>query len=180
MLATRAIDRGVTSRAEAFSALTDRHLDGAYRLAAVILGDALEGEDAVHDAAVVAWSSFGQLRDEARFDAWFGRIVINQCRDRLRARRRRPTVGLVGLVGQPANGSVPDPSGPFAARDALERAFAVLEPDEQIVVALRFWRDLTVDQIAERVSIPSGTVKSRLHHALGRLRTAIRVEEDER
>ena len=118
-----------------------------------------------------------QLRDEARFDAWFGRIVINQCRDRLRARRRRPTVAW---RARPTSGSVPDPSGPLAFRDALERAFAVLEPDEQIVVALRFWRDLTVDQIAERVGIPSATVKSRLHHALGRLRTAIRVEEDER
>jgi len=175
MLATRTIDRSVTSRAEAFSALTDCHLDGAYRMAAVILASQLEAEDAVHDAAVIAWQSFGQLRDPARFEAWFGRIVVNQCRDRLRARRRRP-VGW--LAADPPDRLIPDASEPLAARNALGRALAVLEPDELTVVALRFWRDFTLDQIAERVGIPVGTVKSRLHHALGRLRTAIQVEED--
>ncbi len=176
MLATRTIPRPVTSRAEAFSALTDRHLDGAYRLAAVVLDDALEAEDAVHDAAIAAWRSFPQLRDPARFDAWFSRIVVNQCRDRLRARRRRPVVALITGRDHGQDG-MPDPSERVATRDALGRAFSVLDPEEQIVVAMRFGRDLTVDDIAERMGIPSGTVKSRLHHSLGRLRTALAIAE---
>ena len=65
----------------------------------------------------------------------------------------------------------------LASRDSIGRGFAVLEPDEQIVLVLRFWRDLTVDAIAEQTGIPSGTVKSRLNHALGRLRTALAIDE---
>jgi RNA polymerase sigma-70 factor (ECF subfamily) len=178
MLATRAIDRAVTDPAGTFSALTDRHLDGAYRLAAVILGDALEAEDAVHDAAIAAWRAFPQLRDVDRFDAWFTRIVVNTCRDRLRARRRRPVVDLGAAVAARAlDPASADTIHGLADRDALARAFAVLDPDETVVVVLRYWRDLSVDDIADRLSIPPGTVKSRLHHALGRLRTALQVAE---
>jgi RNA polymerase sigma-70 factor (ECF subfamily) len=56
----------------------------------------------------------------------------------------------------------------------------VLDPDERIVVVLRFWLDLTVEAIAERTGTPGGTVKSRLHKALGRLRTALTIAENDR
>src|SRR4029079_17524153 len=78
-----------------FARLLDRSLDRQYRLATAILGDPIEAEDAVHDAALVAWRGFGKLRDVDRFDAWFGRILVNGCRDRLRARRRRPIIGAL-------------------------------------------------------------------------------------
>lgn len=168
----------VTSRRDAFAALMERQLDAAYRLAAVILGDAGEAEDAVHDAAVSAWRSRELLRDEARFEAWFTRIVVNVCRDRLRSRSRHRVVELPADFAERAEthgrAEVLDA---LATRDAIGRSFAVLEPDERIVLVLRFWRDLSVDAIAERTGIPSGTVKSRLHHALGRLRTALAIDE---
>ena len=181
MLATAVRDRLVTDATEEFGALIERHLDGAYRLATVIIGDAMEAEDAVHDAAIAAWRGWSTLRDPDRFEAWFSRIVVNACRDRLRSRRRRPIVELtpdrigeaVGLARQNGIESV-------ASRDALARAFAVLDPDERIDIVLRFWRDLTIDGIAERTGTPSGTVKSRLHHALGRLRTALTIAEKDR
>ena len=62
-----------------------------------------------------------------------------------------------------------DAAGTTEDRDELERALARLSPDQRVVVALRFYRDWTVDDIAERLAIPPGTVKSRLHHALARL-----------
>jgi RNA polymerase sigma-70 factor (ECF subfamily) len=181
MLATGVRERLVTASADEFGALTERHLDGAYRLATVILGDAMEAEDAVHDAAIAAWRGWSSLRDADRFEAWFGRIVVNACRDRLRARRRRPIVELTpGQIGDVVELVRPDGIESIEARDALARVFAVLDPDEQIVIALRFWRDLTVDDIGERIGVPSGTVKSRLHHALGRLRTALTIAENDR
>jgi len=181
MLATGVRDRLVTRSADEFSALTERHLDSAYRLATVILGDAMEAEDAVHDAAISAWRGWSGLRDPDRFDAWFGRILVNACRDRLRSRRRRPVVELTPERIGGADGLVlTDGIESIAARDALARAFAVLDADERIVVVLRFWLDLTVEAIAERTGTPSGTVKSRLHHALGRLRTALTIAENDR
>jgi DNA-directed RNA polymerase specialized sigma24 family protein len=135
---------------DAFEALSDRCLDDSYRLASVILRDPVEAEDVVHDAVLLGWRKFGSLRDPARFDAWFGRIVLNLCRDRLRVGRR----------GQ--------------VREArLGAAFPKLDPDLQLVVALRFYRDLPLDDIAELLGIPLGTVKSRLHTGLKRLRAEL-------
>jgi RNA polymerase sigma-70 factor (ECF subfamily) len=58
-------------------------------------------------------------------------------------------------------------------REAIGGALATLSADHQIVVALRFYRDLTVEQIATRLGVPPGTVQSRLHYALKRLRAAL-------
>jgi len=156
---------------DAFEAMSDRCLDDSYRLASVVLRDPVEAEDIVHDAVLLGWRKFGTLRDPARFDAWFGRIVLNLCRDRLRARRRghaRETqLGAVLELGRR------DEYGSVAERDVLAAAFPKLDPDLQLVVALRFYRDLPLDDIAELLGIPLGTVKSRLHTGLKRLRTEL-------
>jgi len=165
--------RVVDERADAFRRLVDRSLDASYRLAAVILNDRVEAEDAVHDAAVAAWRAFDSLRDPDRFDAWFRRILVNGCRDRLRARARHRVVDVGRELGEADHPRVGDASEATAARDALGRALASLDADHQVVVALRFHADLTVPAITEALGIPEGTVKSRLHSALGRLRTAM-------
>ncbi|HEY5434363.1 MAG TPA: sigma-70 family RNA polymerase sigma factor [Candidatus Limnocylindrales bacterium] len=165
--------RVIDSRAAIFRRLVDRNLDGAYRLAAVILGDRVEAEDAVHDAAVAAWRGFEDLRDPDRFDAWFRRILVNGCRDRLRARARHRVVDVGRELVEREHPRVPDASETTAVRDALARALDALKPDEQAVVALRFHADLTVPAIAEALGIPEGTVKSRLHNAMGRLRAVL-------
>jgi RNA polymerase sigma-70 factor (ECF subfamily) len=164
-------------RADTFRGLVDRQLDGAYRLAGVILNDRIEAEDAVHEAAVAAWRGFAGLRDPTRFDAWFRRILVNECRDRLRDRARRARDGVSRKLIEAEHPRIADASEATAARDALDRAVVGLTLDEQVVVTLRFYSDLTVPGIAEVLRIPEGTVKSRLHHAMGRLRTALEVAE---
>jgi RNA polymerase sigma-70 factor (ECF subfamily) len=163
----------VDARSEAFRRLADRHLDSAYRLASVILNDRVEAEDAVHDAAIAAWRAFDGLHDAGRFEAWFRRILVNGCRDRLRARARHRVVDVGRELVESEHPVVRDASEATAARDALDRSLAGLDADHQVVVALRFGADLTVPAIAEVLGIPEGTVKSRLHHALGRLRAAM-------
>jgi RNA polymerase sigma-70 factor (ECF subfamily) len=66
-----------------------------------------------------------------------------------------------------------DQFGQAHDRDLLASAMADLSPDHRVVVALRFYRDLPVDEIASRLGIPAGTVQSRLHYALKRLHSAI-------
>jgi len=83
---------------------------------------------------------------------------------------------VFGLVcfGFAANGFIALPSMTSAEdRELIGTAIASLSPDHRIVVALRFYRDLTVPAIAARLGVPVGTVQSRLHHALKRLRDAI-------
>lgn len=158
-----------TSDAEVFDSLTAAHLDRAYRLAWAILGDDREAEDATQDAFVAAWRNRRNLRDPDKLEAWLSRILINGCRDRLRRRGRNR---LQALEVSPLP-SVPDGSQRTSARDELDRALAALDADHRIVVILRFWADLTVDAIADRLDVPSGTVKSRLHHSMRALRSSL-------
>jgi RNA polymerase sigma-70 factor (ECF subfamily) len=151
---------------EAFAALTRRHVDGAFRLAWAILGSTADAEDAVQDAFSLAWRKRSSLRDPARFDAWFARILVNVCRERLRA-RARSRVREVAVAAGPDTGDQPGAQGlDIGVRGEIGGALAGLDPDHRIVVVLRYWADLTVDEIADRVGIPAGTVKSRLHYAL--------------
>jgi RNA polymerase sigma-70 factor (ECF subfamily) len=182
LLASRTVHATMDDRATAFAALLDRGLETHYRLAAVILGDPVEAEDAVHDAAIVAWRGFAGLREPDRFEAWFGRILVNGCRDRLRARRRRPVILAIPAFGSTDAGlphdRIADAGTDLATRDQLERAFGRLEPEQAVVVALRYYADLTVPRIAAGLGIPEGTVKSRLHHALRRLRVIVEGAEE--
>jgi RNA polymerase sigma-70 factor (ECF subfamily) len=153
-----------------FRGLVSGRLDAAYRLAAVVLADPVEAEDATHDAVVRAWASFGSLRDQASFDAWFQRIVVNTCRDRMRRRRVRHSLSLeTNLPGLPA---VADAAQGAPERDALARALERLSPDHRMVVVLRFYADLPIEAIAASLGIRIGTAKSRLHRALAQLRAA--------
>jgi len=170
------VGRTEDPRAQTFAELVDRRvLDGAYRYATLILGDRADAEDATHDAALAAWRHLGELRDPAKFEAWFGRIVVNACRDRLRARRRLP-VHLELDPGLPS----PDANDGLARRDTLAGAIRSLSADHREVVVLRFYADLTVDQVAARTGVGAGTVKSRLHYALRHLRAAVDAEDEGR
>ena len=148
----------------AFQRLADEHLDAAYRLATAILHDTSDAQDATHDAFVQAWRRWSTLRDESRFEPWFDRILVNTCRDRLRRGKRWQPTDISAALG-----ASPDTSAQSDDREILRTAIASLPADQQIVVALRFYRDLSADQIAERLGVPVGTVHSRLHYALKRL-----------
>ena len=163
-----------TVRAAAFTRLADEHLDRAYRLARAILREEAEAQDATHDAFVQAWRKWETLRDPARFEPWFDRILVNICRDRLRAPSRQATD--ISAEVALATG---DHAGRTEDRAVLGHAIAGLSPDHQLVVALRYYRDLTIEGIAARLGIPTGTVQSRLHYALKQLHEAIDAGDGE-
>ena len=132
--------------------------DESRRVATWILRDVQAAEDAVQEAAMLAWDRRATLRDRNAADAWFGRIVVNVCREELRRRGRRPQVAPIVAAA-----AVPDHRtglGDPGVRDETARALARLNPDEQVLLALRFGRDLSVPQIASRLAVPEGTVKS--------------------
>jgi RNA polymerase sigma-70 factor (ECF subfamily) len=165
MIGTAGVSASEADRRVLFARLVDRDLDQAYRLAGIILGSGPDAEDATHDAVVQAWRAFGGLRDATSFEAWFQRILVNVCRDRLRKRRRTPVTELA-LAG---SHTVKDRFKDVDDRLALDRAFERLSPDQAITIVLRFHVDLSLDDVAARMGVPVGTVKSRLHAALAKL-----------
>ena len=170
MVGDEIAETGVPSaRDAAFRALADRHLDASYRLACAILGNPAEAQDATHDAFVQAWRQWATLRDPARFEHWFDRILVNTCRNRLKRAARWRTQDLSDdLATAPG-----DPMAQALDRDVLDHAIATLSKDHRLVVALRFYRDLTVEEIARQLDIRPGTVQSRLHYAMKRLHAAL-------
>lgn len=144
----------------------ERVLGDAYRLAGYLLGDATEAQDAVEDALTRSWQAWSTLRDQDRFEPWFDRILVNVCRDWLRKRRG---VRIEELNDELAV-YIDDPFKAAIARNEVASLMHILNPDQRVVVALRFWRDLSLQQIADLLDIPLGTVQSRLHYALRALR----------
>jgi RNA polymerase sigma factor (sigma-70 family) len=155
---------------QTYLAMVHVELDRAYRLAGLLLGRGGDAEDATHDAVLRGWRSSSSLRDPVRFQAWFDRIVINICRDRLRRARRIRFVDLGDASGMPAG---EDAFDVVLAGDAIAEALATLDIDLRTIIVLRYWADLSIDQIAERLGLPAGTVKSRLHRALDQIRRSI-------
>ena len=88
--------------------------------------------------------------------------MANVCKTRIRARRRVRNVAFDDELEVHA----PDPFRAALTRDAVGRVLERLSPEQRIVVVLRYWRDMPLEQIASRLDIPLGTVKSRLHYAL--------------
>ena len=161
---TRA-DEPDAGRAAAFQRLADQRLEASYRLANAILGNEHEAEDAVQDAIVVAWRRWSSLRDRSRFDAWFDRIVVNVCRDRLRQASRRRTSDLAEMPL-----TAPDATADIHRRMLVEQALARLKPDDVVVLALRHFLDLELADIAVLLDVPYQTVNTRLRSARARLR----------
>jgi RNA polymerase sigma-70 factor (ECF subfamily) len=146
-------------------------LPAARRLATSILRDPVAAEDAVQEAALQAWKQRHGLRDLGAAEAWFNRILVNVCRRELNRRGRISTVTEIDPVGD-------DGRERFSQSDELARAIQRLAADEQIVLGLRYGRDMTVPQIAALIAKPQGTVKSRLYGAHEHLRAIL--ESDRR
>ena len=156
-------------RAEAFRRVAEGSLHDAYRLAGAILGSSTDARDAVHDAFILGWRRYPSLRDPSKFDSWFKRIIVNTCRERLRHGARRKSSDIESHANLPAL----DPSQGVHDRVLVQDALLQLKPEDRIVLALRYYRDLKVDDIAAILDVPPGTVKSRLNHAHSRLRAAV-------
>jgi RNA polymerase sigma factor (sigma-70 family) len=162
------------SATDRFIDLTDAELDRLFRLAGLLLGNRSDAEDAVGDALLRGWQASASLRSPADFQAWLDRILVNVCRDRL---RRRATVRFIALEVEHDRSGTGDEFRELAERDALVGALMTLPPDERIVLTLHYWADLTLEAVGARVGTPIGTVKSRLHRGLGRIRSKLASEE---
>ena len=136
------VERARHGDRHAFDRLVASRLTPTFRLARAIVGDTRDAEDATQEAFLNAWRNLPRLRDTAKFDAWFGRIVVNEARLTLRRRGRVMTVPVdvidVHDDDRPTS-SIPgshDPSiDAIAASDALQRAIDRLTVEQRTILA---------------------------------------------
>jgi RNA polymerase sigma-70 factor (ECF subfamily) len=148
-------------------------LDQAARL---ILRDPELARDAVQDGLIRAWRDLPGLRDPDRFDAWLHRLTVNACLDLARRRRRRPIEVELSPIDHPSTG---DASAVIGQRDLIENVLRSLDPGGRAIVVLHYYLGMPLTDVAATLSIPVGTVKSRLHRALGEMRVAMSDAADE-
>jgi RNA polymerase sigma-70 factor (ECF subfamily) len=165
----------VNGRSADLAALLDAHLGSAYRIARAILLEDGDAEDIVQEACLIAWKKQGGLRDPDRLEAWFDRIVVNLCRDRLRRRQRVREIAPVDWPGAVMHGQ--NETAVDALDLDIDAALDSLDVDHRVVVLFRYWQDRTVEDIATRLDIPAGTVKSRLHYALRAMRSRMEARD---
>jgi RNA polymerase sigma factor (sigma-70 family) len=167
--------RDVTPRDEQeFLLLLEPLLPLAHRLAVGLLRSQSDAEDAVQSALLNAWRHFGQFRRNSELKPWLLTIVANECR-RQRRNRWWSVIKGVGLTsGLEKETRVADP----AIAD-LRRALYRLPHDQRLVVILRFYLDLSFEEIAQTTGISTKAAKSRTYRALERLRLSPEVRPDE-
>ncbi len=168
--------------AAAVETLFRRYTPLAQAIAARVVGRD-QAPDLAQEALLAAYLSLDRLRDPARFRSWLYGIVLNVCRNALRAQAGPGPASLESLAGGvrfealPFGAAPPDPALLAEARELQARVFAAVQalpPPIRAATVLFYYRQLHLNEIAARLGISVGAVKSRLHEARHRLRTQLR------
>jgi RNA polymerase sigma-70 factor (ECF subfamily) len=154
---------------EAFASLAVAVGDRLHAVAHRILRDIDLAEDATQQALLSIWRDLPQLRDPARFEAWSYRLLVRACY----AEGRQSRTWTPGLRLVDADTPIADSTATVADRDQLERGFRRLSIDHRVVVVLHHYLGLSLDEVADTLGVPVGTVRSRLHYAMRGLRAAL-------
>lgn len=165
---------------KAFSQLVEAYSRPVFNLTYRMLGDAQEAEDAAQETFLRAWSRMDQYDVEHKFSTWLFSIANHYCIDRLRKRR---TV-QVSIDGNPVLENLHDDS-PLPESTSLRREqtaevqklMASLEPEYRTPLVLRYWEDLSYEEIAAVLELTVPAVKSRLFRARQRMATLISAKE---
>lgn len=163
---------------DAFGELVRRHAPTALRTAS-LLGAGADAEDVVQEAFVKAYGALGRFRPGAAFRPWLLRIVVNEARNLHRTTGRRAARERSAWQRTEPLLSTPESHDPPAAvlsqerRAQLVRGLSELSEAHRQVVTCRYLLDLDEAETATVLGWPRGTVKSRLHRALGRLSEAL-------
>ena len=144
-----------------------------YNLSFRMLRDADEAAEATQEVFLLAFKGIRRFRLDAQFSTWLYRIAANHCTSRL---RKRPPGVHLSLDGSPEGSEA---GQTLAAADCPEREFfrqeddskvhralEYLQPEQRIIVELKFFQEMTFEEIALVVEAPLSTVKSRLYHGL--------------
>jgi RNA polymerase sigma factor (sigma-70 family) len=181
-------DRALAERAcngdvDAYENLVRQYQEIALRTAYLITRDAAEAEDVAQEAFVKAYLALDRFRPGASFRPWLLQIVANEARNRRKAAARRLKLTLRAGKVRPSGDAAPSPEAAALADEqqhALLAALDRLREADRLVIACRYFLELSEAEMAVVLDCRPGTVKSRLSRALARLRDAFPAAQDDR
>src|SRR6266516_5686034 len=174
------IARAQRGDSAAYEEIVQRYQQVAFRTAYVITGSSPDAEDAAQEGFVKAYRALYRFWLVSDLRPWWLRIVANEARNQVRSSGRRHQLELRLAEGFRPGDAAPPPEAVAVAADERRRLLAMvnaLSEGDRLVIARRYFLELSGEETATALGIPEGTVKSRLSRALARLRT--RVEEVE-
>jgi RNA polymerase sigma-70 factor (ECF subfamily) len=172
------IARAQRGDSAAYEEIVQRYQQIAFRTAYVITGSSADAEDATQDGFVKAYRALDRFRSGAEIRPWLLRIVANEARNRVRSSGRRQQLELRLAEGFRPGDAAPSPEAVAVAADERHRLLAIINTlgeEDRMVIASRYFLQLSGEETAAALGIAEGTVKSRLSRALARLKA--RVEE---
>lgn len=146
---------------EDFAALLEKYRPAVRRYVQLHIGPWADADDVMQEISLTAYQKFGQLKNPEAFRAWLLRIAQNKCRDYFREQARRQEIPLEEAALPALSDGRFGPSAADTVRQTLD---CLGERDRQIL-ALCYLQELPQAEIARRLGIPLGTVKSRLYTA---------------
>lgn len=149
---------------EAFRRLYDAYQSQVYSTALYFMnGCAASAEDVTQDVFVKLFSRIRQFRNEAAFSTWLHRMVVNTCMDELRKRKRVETNGEIADSEDTVDFDLP------LTQAEVQKAVSGLSPKLRAPILMKYFQDLSYDEMAKALNCSMGTVASRLsrgHRAL--------------
>lgn len=133
----------------------------------------------MQDAAIRSWQRLETFRPGADFGPWFLRVVANTAKNRHRSAGRRAAM-VLRAQAEPANDAPQSPDEVIERRNAHQQLIAGINrlgTDDRLVLALRYFEELSTEEMAEVMDCATGTVKSRLSRATARLRAELQTTE---
>lgn len=160
----------------AFEVLVQRHRDRLWAVAVRTTGDPEEAADGLQEALLSAYRNAASFRGDSAVTTWLHRVVVNACLDRLRRRAAKPSVPLPEHDTDFGSGMLADPHDRLGTREMrieIERALQELPFDQRAAIVLVDIEGYSVEEAAEILDCPTGTIKSRC--ARGRAKLAARL-----
>lgn len=164
---------------EAFDALFHRHLNRVYALVCQQVGDPEEARDVTQEVFVRVYAHIRSFRGQSAFTTWLYRVAVNVCLEHRRKWARRGNHAVFTPLEDLTRELPAEDEDPMEAvarhqtQETIQAAVHSLPEPHRLVVTLRYFQGLSCKEIAEVLDCPVGTVNSRLHYAMAKLKSAV-------